>query len=74
MGARTLYQSMAQYQVVDHFHVGLGGAEICLIERTLPGELPVCFQFKGDWAKAQIEADRLNAVGKTKANLPRLTS
>jgi hypothetical protein len=53
---------MAQYQVVDHFHIGLGGAEICLIERTISGEDPVCFQFKGDWAKAEIEAGRLNTV------------
>jgi hypothetical protein len=56
---------MAQYQVVDHFHIGPGGAEICLIERTLPGEKPVCFQFKGNWAKAKIEADRLNAAVKS---------
>jgi hypothetical protein len=53
---------MAQYQVVDHFHVGWEGAEICLIERTLPGELSVCLQFKGSWAMAQLEADRLNAL------------
>jgi hypothetical protein len=58
---------MAQYQVVDHFRIGAG--EICLIERTLPGKAPVCFQFKGSWAKAEIEAERLNveikAVGKS---------
>jgi hypothetical protein len=53
---------MVQYQVVDHFHIGLGGAEICLIERTISGEAPVCFQFKGDRAKAETEAVRLNAV------------
>ena len=53
---------MAHYQVVDHFHIGLAGAEICLIERTISGEMPVCFKFKGDWTKAEIEADRLNIV------------
>ena len=53
---------MAQYQVVDHFHVGPGGAEICLIECTLPGKLPTCVQFKGSWAKAEAEAARLNAL------------
>jgi hypothetical protein len=52
---------MPQYQVVDHFHIGLGGAEICLIERTLPGKAPSCVQFRGSWASAEIEADRLNA-------------
>jgi hypothetical protein len=51
---------VAQYQVVDHFHIGPGGAEICLIERTAPGQEPVFLQFKGNWARAEIEADRLN--------------
>jgi hypothetical protein len=55
---------MAQYQVVDHFHIGLGGTEICLIERALPGKTPSCVQFKGSWAKAEIEADRLNCEAK----------
>jgi hypothetical protein len=49
-----------QYQVVDHFHIGPGGAEICLIERAVPGEAPICSRFKGNWAQAQVEADRLN--------------
>jgi hypothetical protein len=51
---------MAQFQVVDHFHIGPGGAEICLIERTLPGEAPTCFRFNGNWANAEIEVGRLN--------------
>jgi hypothetical protein len=69
---------MAHYQVVDHFHIGFGGTEICLIERSISGEMPVCFQFKGDWAKAEIEAERLNVVAdpapqkkRAKASLPR---
>jgi hypothetical protein len=53
---------LAQYQVVDHFHIGPGGAEICLIEYTAPGEEPVCSRFKGNWAQAQIEVDRLNNI------------
>jgi hypothetical protein len=51
---------MAQYQVVDHFHIGLGGAEICLIERTATGQETVRLQFKGNWARAEIEAGRMN--------------
>jgi len=58
---------MAQYQVVDHFHIGLGGAEICLIERTVSGESPICFRFKGDWSKAESEAARLNAIANSQA-------
>ena len=53
---------MPQYQVVDHFRIGLGGAEICLIEWTAPGKATFCVQFKGSWAKAEVEADRLNAL------------
>jgi hypothetical protein len=58
---------MAQYQVVDHFRIGLRGAEICLIERTRPGEASFCLQFKGSWAKAEVEANRLNALAKREA-------
>lgn len=58
---------MAQYQVVDHFHIGAGGTEICLIEHTRPGKAPTCIQFKGSWAKAEIEVDRLNATVKSTA-------
>jgi hypothetical protein len=57
---------MAQYQVVDHFHIGPGGAEICLIENTVPGKPPVFFQFKGNRARAEIEADRLNDLAGVK--------
>jgi hypothetical protein len=52
---------MAQYQFVDHFYIGPAGAEISLIERSLPGVTPVCLQFKGSWANAEIEAELLNA-------------
>ena len=58
---------MAQYQVVDHFRIGLGGAEICLIEWTAPGKATFCVQFKGSWAKAEVEADRLNALAEATA-------
>jgi hypothetical protein len=51
-----------QHQVVDHFHIGPGGAEICLIECAAPDKTTVCFQFKGNWARAEIEADRLNTL------------
>jgi hypothetical protein len=53
---------MAQYQVIDHFRIGSGGAEICLIEWTAPGQATCCLQFKGSWAKAEVEAGRLNAL------------
>jgi hypothetical protein len=53
---------VAKYQVVDHFHIGPGGAEICLIERTAAGQETVCLQFKGNWARAEVEADRLNGL------------
>jgi hypothetical protein len=58
---------MAQFQVVDHFRIGPGGAEICLIENTVPGKKPVCFQFKGNWARAEVEAKRLNDLAATAA-------
>jgi hypothetical protein len=58
---------MAQYQVVDHFHIGRGGAEICLIERTIPGKAPTCVQFTGSWARAEVEVARLNALVKAQA-------
>jgi hypothetical protein len=62
---------MAQYQVVDHFHIGAGGAEICLIERSVPGKPLSCVQFKGSWAKAEVEADRLNADAEISAKAAR---
>jgi hypothetical protein len=56
-----LASDMAQCQVVDNFNIGSDGAEICLIERIVPGKAPSCVQFKGSWANADIEAERLNA-------------
>jgi hypothetical protein len=61
-GTIVPYSSMVIYKVVDHYRIGIEGAEVCVIERALPREKPVRIRFRGSWLKAQAEANRLNAL------------